>query len=181
MDTYTAEKLKHLSNTEVVRRMLIKYFMDKGFTDSFDRHLYPAILQDLPMAIPQIANKIEIAPYAEEIDSQLGKAALGWNLFVLGNQRMYLGQTYYNDLQGLARQIQSGFIQVPEGGPANSRLQTTPRKVITFIARVLGSHDAGYTDLSVSQNAPQMAQPYQSKSSMMGMPQQFFARSSYGS
>lgn len=180
MDSHTIENIKHVSNTEVIRRMLIRYFIEKGFTESFDRHLYPAILQDITMAIPQLTTKVEIVPFAEEVDTYQGKAVLGWNLFVLGNQRMYLGQTYHNDLRGLARQLQSGFLMIPEGTVTNARRQTTPRRVITFITRVLESHQAGYVDLTVPMNPKKVGEPYATKNSMMGMPQQFFSRSGYG-
>ena len=180
MDSHTIETIKHLSNTEVIRRMLIKYFLDKGFTESFDRHLYPAVVQDITMALPQLSTKIEVVPFAEEVDSYQGKAVLGWNLFVLGTNRMYLGQTYHNDLRSLARQIQTGFIMIPEGAISNARRQTTPRRVISFITRVLESHNAGYVDLSTPTNSRKIGEPYMTKNSMMGMPQQFFTRSGYG-
>jgi len=179
MDSNTIENIKHVSNTEVIRRLLIKYFIDKNFTESFDRHVYPAILQDLNVMIPQLSTKIEVVPFAEEVDSYQGKAVLGWNLFVLGTYRMYCGQTYHNDLRGLARQIQTGFIMIPEGTIINARRQTTPRRIITFITRVLESHSAGYVDLTLSTNPRKIGEPYANKNSLLGMPQQFFARAGY--
>jgi len=183
LDSYTIDKIKHLTNTEIVRRLLIKYFIDKGFDDSFDKQMYPAIIQDLPYVIPIIANKIEIVPHAKEIDASLGRAVLGWNLFVLGSSRMYLGDTYHNSLRDLARQIKMGAIRVPEGigTYATARRQTTPKKVIVFITRVLGDHEAGYVDLNpttMPYRSP--GEPYAAKQSMMGMPQQFFSKSGYG-
>jgi hypothetical protein len=180
MDSHAIETIKHVSNTEVVRRLLIKYFVDKGFTESFDRHVYPAILQDLIMNIPQLSTKVEVVPFAEEVDSYQGKAVLGWNLFVLGTQRMYLGQTYHNDLRGLARQIQTGFIMIPEGAISNARRQSTPRRIVTFVTRVLESHNAGYVDLTMSLNPRKIGEPYAAKNSLMSMPQQYFSRSGYG-
>lgn len=182
MDSHVIENLKHVSNTEAVRRMLIRYFMEKGFTESFDRHVYPAIVQDLAQVIPQLSTKVEIVPFAEEIDSYQGKAVLGWNLFVLGTHRMYLGQTYHSDLRSLASQIQSGAIMIPEGDISNARCQATPRRIITFITRVLGTHKSGYVDLAMPSNpGRKIGEPYMTKNSMMGMPQQFFSRSGYGS
>ncbi len=168
------DKIKHVTNTEFIRRALIKYFIDKGFTESFDRHLYPALLQDMPIVLPFLANKVEVRPYAEEIDTSIGKAVLGWNLFVLGNNRMYLGDTHHNDLATLARQIKEGFI-LP-GHISSARRQTTPKKIITFVTRVLGDHEAGYIDLLPNQHA--MIEPGSRYSpSMSGMSQQFFTRS----
>ena len=174
IDSITADNIKHISNTEVVRRLLIKYFSDKGFNESFDRHLYPSLIQDLPLVIPALSNKVEIKSHAEDIDPSLGKAVIGWNIFVLGNHRMYLGDTYHNDLSGLARQIKSGFI-LPEN-TYTARRQSTPKQVITFITRVLGMHDAGYVDLAPGKNPTAPGDSYKVKNSMAGMPQQFFAK-----
>jgi len=183
LDSYDIDKIKHTANTEVARRLLIKYFVDKGFTESFDRQMYPATIQDLPLVIPSLSTKIEIVPHAKDIDASQGKAVLGWNLFLLGNQRMYLGETHHNSLHDLARQIRSGSIQIPEGigSYATARRQTTPRRVIHFITRVLSGHESGYIDLNPS-NIPfrQPGEPYAAKQTLSGMPQQFFTRSGYG-
>lgn len=183
LDSYTIDRIKHVTNTDVIRRLLIKYFVDKGFGASFDRQLYPAIVQDLPYVIPMLSTKIEIVPYSKEIDTALSRAILGWNLFVLGNNRMYLGDTFHNNLHDLARQIKAGSIRTPEGVGtfATARRQTTPRKVILFITRVLSDHEAGYADLNPT-SSPQRApgEPYAAKQTLSGMPQQFFSRSGYG-
>ncbi len=180
MDSRDIDRIKHTANTEVVRRLLVKYFIDKGFTESFDKQVYPSIIQDLPYVIPILTNKVEITPFAEEVDPGVGKARLGWNLFVLGNQRMYLGETMHNDLRDLARQIHTGLI-IPNGGSYSARKQTTPRRIVSFITRVLENHDAGYVDLSPNNIPPGMpGQVYGTKQTLSGMPQQFFTRSGYG-
>ena len=133
MDSHTIETIKHVSNTEVVRRLLVKYFIEKGFMESFDRHLYPALLQDLILQIPQLTTKIEIVPFAEEVDTFQGKAILGWNIFVLGNQRMYLGQTFHNDLRGLARQLQTGMI-IPERINVDINKEVSVKLYVLFLS-----------------------------------------------
>lgn len=181
LDSYTVDTIKHVANTEVIRRLLIKYFLAKGFTESFDRHLYPASVQDLPYVIPVLGNKVEVVPYAEEIDPAVGKARIGWNMFVLGNNRMYLGETYHNNLMDLARQIKTGLISPPMIRPGSARRQTTPRRVIAFVTRVLGDHQAGYIDLQPGSIPPRPpGEPYASRQVLAGMPQQYFTRSGYG-
>lgn len=183
IDSHTINKIKHLANTDVVRRLLIKYFIDKGFVESFDRQMYPALIQDLPASIPSLSNKVEIVPNAKEIDTTLGKGILSWNLFALGTHRMYLGETYHNNLNDLCRQIKSGIIRIPDGiGTfATARKQTTPRKIIHFITRVLSSHEDGYIDLNpTTMSFRQPGEPYAAKQTLSGMPQQFFSRSGYG-
>jgi hypothetical protein len=174
VDSYTIDHIKHVLNTEAVRRLLVSYFMSKGFQESFDRQLYPAIVQDLPLALPILSNKLEIVPHAKEIDTAMGRGVLGWNLFCLGNQRMYLGETYHNSLQDLARQIRTGMVAISENGVA--RHQTTPRRIITFITRVLGDHEAGYVDLTSPRQQQQRPGDSLSSRMMMGMPQQFNTR-----
>ena len=181
IDARTIDRIKHVSNTEVVRRLLIQYFKYKQFGESFDRLLYPTLMQDLPRVIPILASKVEIVPHAVEIDPALGKAVLGWNLFVLGTNRMYLGESYHNNLIDLARQIKTGLINVPFGGHGTARRQTTPRRVITFITRVMGDNMAGYVDLNpLSRPIRSMDEPYRARGLMSGFPQQFFGRSGYG-
>lgn len=185
MDSQVVDTIKHLTNTEVIRRLLIKYFMDKGFAESFDRQLFPSHIQDLPFVIPVLANKLEVVPHAADVDPSMGKAKLGWNLFVLGNHRMFLGETYHNNLSDLARQIRSGFVRMDNNqitcSGSSGRRQTTPRRVVAFITRVLGDHDAGYVDLRPGSSPPRPpGEPYASKGMMAGMPSQFMTRSGYG-
>jgi len=147
--------------------------------------MYPAMIQDLPYVIPVLASKLEVIPHAEDIDTTMSRAVLGWNLFALGNNRMYLGETYHNNLRDLARQIKSGSISGPgvnviPGSVSTARNQTTPKNVIMFVTRVLGDHKAGYTDLNPS-TVPfrQPGDAFAAKQTLAGMPQQFFSRSGY--
>lgn len=181
MDSYDIDRIKQSTNLEVIRRLLIKYFIDKGFSESFDRQLYPSLIQDLSSIIPVLSSKIEVVPHVEEIDVSQGKAVLGWNMFVLGTHRMYLGETYHNNLQDLARQIKSGQILIPEGVMSSATRQTTPRRVIHFVMRVLEHKKSGHVDLNPGSNritAP--GESYRIRNPMLGMPQQFFTRSGYG-
>lgn len=176
MESRDIDRVKHLANTEAIRRLLIRYFIDKGFEKSFDRQLYPAALQDLTAAIPVLASKIEIVPQVLELDIGLNRAVLGWNLFVLGNRRMYLGDTFHNNLQDLARMIRQGAIAPPGDGPV-ARRQTTPKKVVMFISKVLSSCEAGYVFLATpTRDVKNVGEPLAHKQTLMGMPQQFFSR-----
>lgn len=150
MNDSERERIKHSLNTETVRRSLIRYFIEKGFTDSFDKSVCPCDIQDLPYATPGLHEKIEIVPYTVNVDPTIGRATIGWNLFILGNQRMFLGETTHENLSELARQINQGSIS--KSLTANSRLGTTPRRIIAFINKILSTHDEGYVDL---QNTPQ--------------------------
>lgn len=175
MNSRDADKLKHVLNTEVVRRMLIRYFVQKGFKESFDKTMHPSSMQDLLIALPQLASKVEVVPHAVEVDTSAGKAVLGWNLFVLGSQRMYLGETHHRSLPDLARQIQSGQITETESY-STSRRRVTPRQVVAFIVRVLGRHNSGFVDL-VPPQQPVM-QPTMAYGGGAGV--QFYGRGGFG-
>jgi hypothetical protein len=144
MHTNEIQRIKHMTNTEVVRRGLIQYFITKGF-QSFDRLIFPPDLADLPIVLSLLSDKVEIIPHAMNIDGMSGRAELGWNLFVLGTHRMFIGKTYHNNLRELAMQIKNG--DMPFNNDISASHQTTPRRIITFIIKVLGTHENGYIDL----------------------------------
>ena len=90
---------------EWLRRLMIRYFMMQNITD-FDEKVYPPDLMDLPMQVPELIDKIEIVPYSINADPNWGLVKTGWNLFILGNQRMDLGYTYHTSpmvVRSLAR------------------------------------------------------------------------------
>tara|TARA_R110000751_G_scaffold132023_3_gene234444 strand:- start:740 stop:1264 length:525 start_codon:yes stop_codon:yes gene_type:complete len=173
MDSYDIDRVKAKANLEAVKRVLIKYFCEKGFQESFDRQLYPAIIQDISFAIPAFSTKIEVVPHIVEMDTASDSATLGWNLFVLGNQRMYLGDTSHRNLVTLASEIRNGQLVIPEH--CSSAMRTsTPRRVIGFITRVLESKKSGFVDLGMDFAASQF------ETAKPSMSNQFYTRNSYG-
>jgi len=84
-----------------------------------------------------------LIPHAIEVDPTNGFARLGWNLFVLGNQRMYLGETEHTELQELARQLDSNTPIITEDGDQIFRQARTARDIINWVSRVLGKSNAG--------------------------------------
>lgn len=179
MNDLQRARVRHAANTEAVRRMLIKYFADRGFAESFDRAVNPVLIQDLPFANAGLDTKIEIEPHALEIDPTTGRGVLGWNLFILGNQRIFLGETHHSNLLELARQIKTGQIQ-PDA-ILGTRRCTTPRRIVTFIERVLRDHDSGYVDIS-PRDRPMALRPRAHRPLGNGGSQesQFYSRSGFG-
>lgn len=176
MDTRLPDRLRRVTNLEVVRRLLCGYFvskLDEGISpqEGFDRLVYPPTLQDLPFAIPQLAGKVEIEPHMRDVRQMEDTAEIGWNLFVLGTHRKYLGETYHTDLRHLATQIQQGAI-LEETGSAGR--QATPREIVSFILNIMGSHREGYVNLERST----MSLPIQTQTfGKFGYQSQFFRRS----
>lgn len=179
MNNMQRDRIKHAANTEAVRRALIAYFMGRGFTESFDRSVNPVAIQDLPLSVVGLETKIEIAPHAVDIDPRTSRAVLGWNLFALGNQRMFLGETHHDNLLDLANQIKSNSIQ--PGAVRMTRLCTTPKRIIAFLERTLGSHDQGYVDLTprvgLGAGAPKSMKPV---NLFGGQNSQWLTRAGYG-
>ena len=70
---------------------------------------------------------------------------MGWNLFVLGSNRCYLGETHHQGLRQLALQINQSCISSQDQTATH---QTTPRRVIKFITDVLAKHVSGYVNLT---------------------------------
>jgi hypothetical protein len=166
-----ADKLRSALNNDVAERLLVRYFMTKGFDKTkLDQQIYPAIMQDMQFAITEMSDKIEVVPYVRNVDPLGDTARLGWNLFVLGNQRCYLGETFHTGLKRLTLQLQHGQI-ISEDRLATH--QTTPRRVINFVARILRQHEDGYLNLT-----PRIIPlPYQHpRASGLGMAQQFWSR-----
>lgn len=137
------DKLEKTFNTELTQRLLIRYFHERGYSRNFDRKVYPPMLQNLTEDIPELNGKIELIPHAIEIDPTNGFARIGWNLFILGNQRMYLGETEHTQLQELARQMADGYVMTEQESPIVSRNERTARDIVSYITRVLGSSDGG--------------------------------------
>ena len=140
------DRLEYAFNAELIKRLLIRYFSEKGFQENFDLKVYPPSIQDLCESVPELSGKVELEPHAKEIDPTTGFAKIGWNLFVLGNQRMYLGETEHNELQDLARQLESKTFVVNENEDATTktcRHARTARDIVGWIVRVLGNSEAG--------------------------------------
>ena len=171
MDTRFVDKVRSALNHDVAERLVLRYFMSKGFDKtSLDRLIYPPIMMDMGFALTEMSDKIEVVPYVASVDPMGDTAVLGWYLFVLGNHRCYLGESFHTNLKTLALQLQHG--QVVAEDQMASR-QTTPRRIIKFISTVLRSHDSGYVNLTPRIVPLQMGQ---AKPGGMGMARQFWQR-----
>ena len=136
-----SDKLRNQLNKEYVRRLLIRYFIDeKGLDRTFEVSINPAIVQDLPAKIPQLAPKVEVVPYPDEIDIATGKIMIGWNLFVLGTNRMFLGTSTHKSIQDLMN---------PEPNCECHKI-TTPKEIVDFITDTLSGTEEGMVDPTLS-------------------------------
>jgi len=125
-------RIKSILEEEYISIILKKYFDLKGI-ENLDAHIYPPSLQDMQHSIPQLAEKLEVVPSVDKINTMEGTVQLRWNLFALGINRMHLGDTVHKSLS----EIRSANIVPPQGTPI--KMVTTPNKIIKFLVRVL--HD----------------------------------------
>lgn len=133
------ERLRAALNEELIRRLMIRYFNMKGYTEpgSFDKKIYPPTLQDLAVQIPQLIGKVEVDTAVEDIDPRTGITKLCWQLFVLGNQRMFLGFSTHTNLSEVRTAIQGPLSAVHRGTFA------TPKRIVNFVVKVLGASENG--------------------------------------
>jgi len=135
-DKFLVDKIKRVFNDEYLRRNLIKYFVDKGF-DNFNKKIYAPVLQDLPYLVPELVNKVEIVPFVKESNPATGQVNMGWNLFVLGTNRVDLGDSLHNNM--------NEFHQALNGPPSSGAYNAlkTPKELIDFIMVVLQNSKSG--------------------------------------
>lgn len=146
------ERIHAALNRELIQRLLVRYFTQKGFGEDFNQRVYPPMLQDLIAQVPQLMNKVEIVPYPMELDPMTGVVQLGWNMFVLGNNRMFLGESTHANLNEVRTSIAG-----PMGAGRRTAQDATPKRIVKFITKVLGSSKSGDISnipKSVSMKAP---------------------------
>ena len=140
-NTILANRIKRKLQKELVKRKLVEFFYAKGY-DNFEVPLYPPIVFDLPVRVPQLFTRCEIVPTVEETDTTLGTVKLTWNLFVLGTQRMDLGSTTHAGQTDIVRAIVGEpNMQLP------AEFVVTPKQVIEFILKILDNSKTGFVEL----------------------------------
>lgn len=139
MEDYVIDQISSNLEKELLLKKLAKYFVDKGF-NSIDIRVYPPTMQDLTMAVPYLEGKVEIIPTIEEIDPRSSYCKIRWDLFVLGNHRLMLGFSDHNNLQELANNFGQGLVYTEDKVSTN---ESTARRIISFIARILSNSRAG--------------------------------------
>lgn len=153
MDNSLAQKIQTILNEELIRRLLRQYFSKKGLDENMDRPLYPPVLQDLTRLVPQLNGKVEVVPTVAEIDPNGGDVKIEWNLFILGTHRMGLGESTHRNLAELNQAIFQ-----PKTDTVSSK-KASPKQVVEFIGRVLGSSKAGMLSKKKTQVVPATTSP----------------------
>jgi hypothetical protein len=125
---------------QIAKHLLTKkletFFEQRGYSDN--TLVYPPAIAELE-SIPELVNKVELNPSPENLDPTTGAAKIGWNLFVMGVNRMYLGHTMHTNLAELAS----------KSGPGEKAadLKYTASQIVEFIIKILERSDDGFERL----------------------------------
>jgi hypothetical protein len=156
MNAKLKNKIKRALNEELVKRLLIKYFKDKGIEESL---VYPPAVFDLPYRIPELLNSVEVVPFVEQLDPMTNIVTVGWNLFVLGTNRMYMGSSTHANLMEFRRSVM-GNVQAN----ISRERKKSAAQVVEFIMNIVGRNKDALMDVppgaqmpTVSQLMPSMA------------------------
>ena len=99
------------------------------------------MIQDIQEVIPEISNKVELTPFMEELDPTTGFVKIGWNLFVMGTNRKFLGYTVHESLEDLQQPGDSKKAQ------ESSLRYTTPNELVDFIVETIQKYDDDHVAL----------------------------------
>jgi hypothetical protein len=147
MDPNLLNNIRKLLDTTAVKKQLSEYFDSKE--TPIDSLVYPPILQDIGESIPDIASRIELSPFVEELDPRTGMVKVGWNLFVMGTERKFLGYTVHEDLNDINSPYDS-----PEALRTSLRY-ATPNEIIKFVIDTISKYEDHVTLGPVKFPAPQ--------------------------
>jgi len=130
MDSATKSSLVKTLQKEFVRRNLICYFEGKGY-DNFLVKPYPPSLMDIVERIEVLSGIVEVKHHLEDINMQNNIIKVGWNLFVLGNQRAFLGYTNHKSVSDIESAVGES-----KSDPNGSK---TIKELIEWVVEVIGS------------------------------------------
>lgn len=163
MDLKLTNRITNLMHAALTRKLLTRYFMTKGIEESnWDKPLSPQTLSDLPQAVPELHQKVEVIPYVMKLDPLTGLTEVGWNLFVLGSKRMYLGRTKHKSLGELTN------LAGPSEADNAIEKASSARRVIQYIVDMLKASEEGRlefhqpADLPNFMRRPNITAPYAS-------------------
>jgi len=144
-------RLKKALQEELVKRLLIKYFKEKSLDET---PIYPPSIFDLPFRIPELLSAVEVVPFVEQMDPMTNVVTIGWNLFVLGTNRMFLGTSTHTNLMEFRRSI---------SGPVQSTNMPSSRKktaadVTEFIMTMVGRNKGALLELPPGASIPLFSQ-----------------------
>jgi hypothetical protein len=133
MNPKLLNSIRNILGIASVRKQLCEYLEKKEMNER--SVVYPPSIQDIQENIPDISNRVEIVPFMEELDPTSGFVKVGWNLFVFGTNRKFLGYTIHESIDELK-------MAVPNKKAAEHSLcYTTGGELIEFIIDTLRKYN----------------------------------------
>lgn len=124
-----SNSLLKIMQKEYIRRNLIKYFSEKGY-DNFLVKPYPPSVADIGGNLDSLNGFIEVQNFLEDVNIYNNSVKVGWNIFVLGNKRIFLGYTIHEKISDIEREVNT--IKQHDG-------PITIKSIIESIIEFLGS------------------------------------------
>lgn len=124
INPHLIQSMERIINSEIVRKSLKSYFKSR----ELNGFIYPPDLKTLPEEVPMLHRKVEVVPHIEEIDPISGLVTIAWNMFVLGNNRLFLGYSKHESMQHMENSVDCGE---QSGGRA------TPESITDYILSVI--------------------------------------------
>lgn len=100
MDPKLLNNIRNILGISSIRKQLSEYLISKNIDSN--TLIYPPLIQDIG-SVSEISGRVELVPFMEELDPMSGFIKVGWNLFVLGTNRKFLGYTVHESLEDLKR------------------------------------------------------------------------------
>lgn len=148
MDPKLLNNIRNILGIVAIKKVLSEYMENKQINPG--TLVYPPMIQDL-QCIPEISNRVELVPFMEELDPASGYIKVGWNLFVLGTNRKFLGYTVHESLEDLQQPEPS------KQSKEHSLCYTTGEEVLDFIVETLQKYNEDHISLGpMKSEAPQV-------------------------
>ena len=153
LNTSLVSKVRRILLNHAVRSTLEDYF--EAVDISLDSPIYPPVLRDLQASVPLISGVVEVKPHVVELNPLTEGVRVGWNLFVLGMFRLYLGTSIHESMEHLGNRSSNS------DDLSTSERYTTPKKLINFIIDILNEHGQNTCASQMVANfkQPQIAAP----------------------
>lgn len=139
MNSRLIKSIRDCVAKEAARRALKVYFEGKGFSNP-DALVMPSQIADISVGVPEFGDRLEVNGYNDHYDPFTSVLKAGWNLYVNGTNRMFLGRTVHNRVPD----ITSGTI--PEHADL-AEPEHTVKEICSFIMKTLSRTEGGFDRL----------------------------------
>lgn len=147
MDPKLLNNIRNILGISSIRKQLSEYLISKNIDSN--TLIYPPLIQDIG-SVSEISGRVELVPFMEELDPMSGFIKVGWNLFVLGTNRKFLGYTVHESLEDLKRSEPS------KQSKEHSLCYVSGGEILDFIIKTLQKYNENHISLGpIKTEAPQ--------------------------